>query len=470
MKSKAIGYVRQSTTKQASLAWQEDIIRSEADKRSHRLERIFYDKASGGNSERTGFSLMKESITTKAVDFLYVWRLDRISRNVSDLLDLYDFCSQYGVTIVSIADPITATGDSLARFQISVVGSVAQLQRELIAENQRIGLRRKHDLGLHLTARVPFGYRYISTDQIVIQEEEAEIVRRVYELYLGGIGYKRICSIFAAEGVMVRDNPFRVHNVRSILTNAFYSGYIDNEFGIVKGIHPPIVTREMQDDVRKIQQSRHVKKKDFRRHLLTGKIKCPHCGKNLSIHIVGPSQKSRRYNKLYYYDCSSNSANGKRGCEGIHLRAEKTEAQVVTAVAAFLNDKERLGQIHSKLQQKVAAKKGIHTNKLGNIESRKQAALVSFEKGKLSAKQLENELNRLNQYKADDEAAQSKDELPSAIHLKDLTERIVSLGTVQQMPTVQQYQFFQKVIDWVEIDSQKRVRGIYLKGWKTNIL
>ena len=470
MKSKAIGYVRQSTTKQASLVWQEDIIRSEADKRSHRLERIFYDKASGGNSERTGFSLMKESITTKAVDFLYVWRLDRISRNVSDLLDLYDFCSQYGVTIVSIADPITATGDSMARFQMSVIGSVAQLQRELISENQRIAFRRKHEMGLQLTARVPFGYRYISKDRIVIHEEEAETVNMVYSLYLSGCGYKRICSIFAAEGITVRGNPFRVHNVRGILTNAFYSGYVENEFGNVKGIHPAIVTREMQNDVRKIQQSRHVKKKDFRRHLLTGKIKCPHCGKNLSIHIVGPSQKSRRYNKLYYYDCSSNSANGKRGCEGIHLRAEKTEAQVVTAVAAFLNDKERLGQIHSKLQQKVAAKKGIHTNKLGNIESRKQAALVSFEKGKLSAKQLENELNRLNQYKADDEAAQSKDELPSAIHLKDLTERIVSLGTVQQMPTVQQYQFFQKVIDWVEIDSQKRVRGIYLKGWKTNIL
>ena len=470
MKSKAIGYVRQSTTKQASLVWQEDIIRSEADKRSHRLERIFFDKASGGNSERTGFSLMKESITTKAVDFLYVWRLDRISRNVSDLLDLYDFCSQYGVTIVSIADPITATGDSMARFQMSVIGSVAQLQRELISENQRIAFRRKHEMGLQLTARVPFGYRYISKDRIVIHEEEAETVNMVYSLYLSGCGYKRICSIFAAEGITVRGNPFRVHNVRGILTNAFYSGYVENEFGNVKGIHPAIVTREMQNDVRKIQQSRHVKKKDFRRHLLTGKIKCPHCGKNLSIHIVGPSQKSRRYNKLYYYDCSSNSANGKRGCEGIHLRAEKTEAQVVTAVAAFLNDKERLGQIHSKLQQKVAAKKGIHTNKLGNIESRKQAALVSFEKGKLSAKQLENELNRLNQYKADDEAAQSKDELPSAIHLKDLTERIVSLGTVQQMPTVQQYQFFQKVIDWVEIDSQKRVRGIYLKGWKTNIL
>ena len=470
MKSKAIGYVRQSTTKQASLVWQEDIIRSEADKRSHRLERIFYDKASGGNSERTGFSLMKESITTKAVDFLYVWRLDRISRNVSDLLDLYDFCSQYGVTIVSIADPITATGDSLARFQISVVGSVAQLQRELIAENQRIGLRRKHDLGLHLTARVPFGYRYISTDKIVIQEEEAEIVRRVYELYLGGIGYKRICSIFAAEGVMVRGNPFRVHNVRSILTNAFYSGYIDNEFGIVKGIHPPIVTREMQDDVRKIQQSRHVKKKDFRRHLLTGKIRCPHCGKNLSIHIVGPSRKGRRYNKLYYYICPSNSANGKLSCEGIHLRAEQVEVQAVTAVRDFLNDKERLRQIQNQLNKKIAKVRELKDERTDNIESRKQAALVLFERGKLSAKQLTDELNRLNLYKADDDADQSKDEMPDRVHLKALTHRIVSLGIVQQMPTVQQYQFFQEVIDRIEIDNQKRVLGIYLKGWKTNIV
>ena len=467
--TRAIGYVRQSTTKQASLAWQEDIIRSEADKRSHRLERIFYDKASGGNSERTGFSLMKESITTKAVDFLYVWRLDRISRNVSDLLDLYDFCSQYGVTIVSIADPITATGDSMARFQISVIGSVAQLQRELIAENQRIGLRRKHDLGLHLTARVPFGYRYISTDQIVIQEEEAEIVRRVYELYLGGIGYKRICSIFAAEGVMVRGNPFRVHNVRSILTNAFYSGYIDNEFGIIKGIHPPIVTQEMQDDVRKIQQSRHVKKKDFRRHLLTGKIRCPHCGKNLSIHIVGPSRKGRRYNKLYYYICPSNSANGKLSCEGIHLRAEQIEVQAVTAVRDFLNDKERLRQIQNQLNKKIAKVRERTDERTDNIESRKQAALVLFERGKLSAKQLTDELKRLSLYKADD-ADQSKDELPDRVHLKELTQRIVSLGIVQQMPTVQQYQFFQEVIDRIEIDNQKRVLGIYLKGWKTNIL
>ncbi|CZQ89070.1 recombinase [Trichococcus palustris] len=466
----AIGYIRQSTSKQKSLEWQQDVIQQEAGKRNRQLVHVFHDKASGKNSERTGFSLMKASIATKKYTFLYVWRLDRISRNVSDLLEFHDYCSQYGVIIVSIADPITATGDSMARFQISVIGSVAQLQRELIAENQRIAFRRKHDLGLQLTARVPFGYRYISTDKIVIQEEEAETVRRVYALYLSGSGYKRICSILAAEGIKVRGNPFRVHNVRGILTNAFYSGYIDNEFGNVKGIHPPIVTRKLQNDVGKIQQSRYVKKKDFRRQLLTGKIKCPHCGKNLTIHIVGPSQKSRSYNKLYYYNCPLNSVNGKLACKGIHLRANEIEAQIVTAVIAFLNDKERLGQIQSQLNKKVVKKRDRTGERTESIESRKQAALVAFEKGVFSAKQLADELKRLNQYKAGGEAVQPKDELLDTVRLKELTERIVSLGAVQQMPTVQQYHFFQEVIDRIDIDSQKKVLGIYLKGYKKNIL
>lgn len=93
----------------------------------------------------------------------------------------------------------------MARFQMSVIGSVAQLQREMIAENQRIAFRRKHEMGLQLTARVPFGYRYISKDRIVIHEEEAETVNMVYSLYLSGCGYKRICSIFCSR----RDNGSR---------------------------------------------------------------------------------------------------------------------------------------------------------------------------------------------------------------------------------------------------------------------
>lgn len=470
MKSKAIGYVRQSTTKQASLAWQEDIIRSEADKRSHRLERIFYDKASGGNSERTGFSLMKESITTKAVDFLYVWRLDRISRNVSDLLDLYDFCSQYGVTIVSIADPITATGDSLARFQISVVGSVAQLQRELIAENQRIGLRKKHEMGFHLSARVPFGYRYYTKDKIVIADDEAETVITVYNLYIDGSGYKKICSRLSSKGLLFRGKPFKVHNVRNILTNPFYSGYIENEFGRVQGSHSPIVTPEMQAAVQQIQKSRRVVKKDFRRNLLQRKIKCPYCGTRLSTHVIKPNRKNRRYQQLYYYNCSTNTTNGKLGCHGIHVQTETIEARVLAAITDFLLNNEQLNQIQNRINEKNSHRKLRQNQRIVDRHAQKQAAMASFEKGAFSADQLKNELIRLNEVGSHTEETTQEDKLPDNVHLKEITERLNALGTVQKMPTTQQYQFFQEVIDWIEIDSEKNVVGIYLRGWQYNIL
>ena len=470
MKSKAIGYVRQSTTKQASLEWQEDIIRSEVLKRSHCLEFVFSDKASGKDSERTGFSLMKENIANKSVTFLYVWRLDRISRNVSDILEFYDYCSQNGVTIVSIADPITATSDSMARFQISVVGSVAQLQRELIAENQRIGLRKKHEMGFHLSARVPFGYRYYTKDKIMILDDEAETVRTVYDLYVNGSGYKKICSRLSSKGILFRGNPFKVHNVRNILTNPFYSGYIENEFGRVRGSHPPIVTSEMQDAVQQIQKSRRVVKKDFRRNLLQKKIKCPYCGNRLSNHVIKPNRKNRRYQKLYYYNCSTNTTNGKLGCHGIHVRTETIEARVLAAITNFLLNNEQLIHIQNRINEKNSQRKFRQNQRIVDRHAQKQAAMASFEKGAFSAEQLKNELIRLNEVGSYTEETAQEDKLPDNVHLKEITERLNALGTVQKMPTTQQCQFFQELIDWIEIDSEKNVVGIYLRGWQYNIL
>ena len=437
MKSKAIGYVRQSTTKQASLEWQEDIIRSEVLKRSHCLEFVFSDKASGKDSERTGFSLMKENIANKSVTFLYVWRLDRISRNVSDILEFYDYCSQNGVTIVSIADPITATSDSMARFQISVVGSVAQLQRELIAENQRIGLRKKHEMGFHLSARVPFGYRYYTKDKIMILDDEAETVRTVYDLYVNGSGYKKICSRLSSKGILFRGNPFKVHNVRNILTNPFYSGYIENEFGRVRGSHPPIVTSEMQDAVQQIQKSRRVVKKDFRRNLLQKKIKCPYCGNRLSNHVIKPNRKNRRYQKLYYYNCSTNTTNGKLGCHGIHVRTETIEARVLAAITNFLLNNEQLIHIQNRINEKNSQRKFRQNQRIVDRHAQKQAAMASFEKGAFSAEQLKNELIRLNEVGSYTEETAQEDKLPDNVHLKEITERLNALGTVQKMPTTQ---------------------------------
>ena len=469
-KTRAIGYIRQSTQKQKSLAWQQQALEEESDKRNNQMIRIFYDKGSGKSMDRPGLRMLKDCIRAGNIDFLYVWRLDRISRKVTDLISLYDFCAQYGVAIISISDPLGDSNDAMTKFQLSVIGSVAELYRGLISENQRIAYRQKHQMGLPLTAKVPFGYRYMNATNITIDSEEAAVVKRIYKLYLSGIGYKKMCTIFAEEGLFYRGNPFKTHNIRGVLTNKFYTGYIENEFGLVKGKHPAIISEELQKKVIEIQRAKHVIQKDYRRNILRGKIRCPYCRKNLSLHVVYPHKPSRRYKKIYYYICSSYTANGKSACKGIHLNAEQIEREVTTAMARFLQNEQLLEQIQNKIHQKLSIKKNKIDGDIAGIKKRKQDALIMFEKGRFSAEQLTEELTRLNRYVKIDEGSPSNELMPDAVQRKELGSRIALLGKVQKMPTVQQYQFFQEIIERIEVNEYKEILGIYLKGWDQNIL
>ncbi len=469
-KTRAIGYIRQSTQKQKSLAWQQQALEEESDKRNNQMIRIFYDKGSGKSMDRPGLRMLKDCIRAGNIDFLYVWRLDRISRKVADLLSLYDFCAQYDVAIISISDPLGDSNDAMTKFQLSVIGSVAELYRGLISENQRIAYRQKHQMGLPLTAKVPFGYRYMNATNVTIDSEEAAVVKRIYKLYLSGIGYKKMCTILAEEGLLYRGNPFKTHNIRGVLTNKFYTGYIENEFGLVKGKHPAMISEELQKKVSEIQRAKHVIQKDYRRNILRGKIRCPYCRKNLSLHVVYPHKPSRRYKKIYYYICSSYTANGKSACKGIHLNAEQIEREVTTAMARFLQNEQLLEQIQNKIHQKLSIKKNKIDEDIAGIKKRKQDALIMFEKGRFSAEQLTEELTRLNRYVKIDEGSPSNELMLDAVQRKELGSRIAVLGKVQKMPTGQQYQFFQEIIDHVEVNENKEILGIYLKGWDRNIL
>lgn len=469
-KNRAIGYIRQSTQKQKSLAWQQQTLEEESDKRNHQMSRIFYDKGSGKSMDRPGIRMLKDCIRAGNIDFLYVWRLDRVSRKVTDLLSLYDFCVQYGVAIISIADPLGDSNDAMTKFQLSVIGSVAELYRELIAENQHIAYRQKHQMGLPLTAKVPFGYRYVNATNVTIDSEEAFVVKRIYKLYLSGIGYKKMCTIFAEEGLLCRGNPFKIHNIRGVLTNKFYTGYIENEFGLAKGKHPAIISKEIQLRVNEIQRSKHVVQKDFRRNILRRKIRCPYCGKRLSLHIAYPHRASRKYKKIYYYSCSSYTANGRIACEGIHLNAEKIEREVTTVLERFLQNRQLLEKIKNNMQQKISFEKAKADEDLAGINKRKQDALIMFEKGRISAEQLTEELTRLKRFTKVEEIIPSDKLITDVVHRQELGNRIAVLGKVQKMPTVQQYQFFQEIIDRIEVSEYKEIIGVYLKGWSQNIL
>jgi DNA invertase Pin-like site-specific DNA recombinase len=125
-----IGCARVSTDDQ-ELALQEDELRRVG------CQRIFTDKTSGTKSDRPGLAAALSHL--RAGDVLVVWKLDRLGRTVKGLVDLVGELSGRGVQFRSLTDGID-TMTPAGRFFFHVMASLAQMERELIAERTRAGL------------------------------------------------------------------------------------------------------------------------------------------------------------------------------------------------------------------------------------------------------------------------------------------------------------------------------------------
>ena len=125
-----IGYARVSTDEQ-SLDVQLDALRQVG------CERVFTDKASAAKTHRPGLSEAQSHL--RAGDLLVVWKLDRLGRSVKGLVDLVGALDQQGVQFRSLTDGIDTTTPH-GRFFFHMMASLAQMERELIAERTKAGL------------------------------------------------------------------------------------------------------------------------------------------------------------------------------------------------------------------------------------------------------------------------------------------------------------------------------------------
>ena len=125
-----IGYARVSTEDQ-SLDLQLDALRQAG------CERVFTDQASAVKPHRPGLSEARSHL--REGDVLVVWKLDRLGRSVKGLVDLVGELAQQGVQFRSVTDGIDTTTPN-GRFFFHMMASLAQMERELIAERTKAGL------------------------------------------------------------------------------------------------------------------------------------------------------------------------------------------------------------------------------------------------------------------------------------------------------------------------------------------
>ncbi len=125
-----IGYARVSTEDQ-SLDAQLDALKQAG------CERVFTDRASGAKTHRPGLAKVRSHL--RAGDILVIWKLDRLGRTVKGLVDFVAELTEGGVQFRSVTDGIDTTTPT-GRFFFHVMASLAQMERELIAERTKAGL------------------------------------------------------------------------------------------------------------------------------------------------------------------------------------------------------------------------------------------------------------------------------------------------------------------------------------------
>lgn len=197
---------------------------------------IFEDEGfSGGNLNRPDFQKMMHSVRTRQFRAIIVYRLDRISRNISDFAGLIDELTKLDVSFVSIREQFD-TGTPMGRAMMFIISVFSQLERETIAERIRDNMRELAKTGRWLGGVTPTGFASESVStvtvdgktrkscQLMVIPREIETIRQIFDLY------SETDSLTMTEAELLRrrvfsknGRPFTRYTLKVILRNPVYA-------------------------------------------------------------------------------------------------------------------------------------------------------------------------------------------------------------------------------------------------------
>lgn len=270
-------YRRVSTDKQAdegySLDVQQERLRGYSQTFSNVREVRDYmdDGYSGSSLDRPGIRRLIQDIQAGEITHVVVVKLDRLSRSQKDTLHLIeDVMIPANVAFISIMESFN-TDTAFGRAMVGILSVFAQLERENIFERTRGGMQKRVEKGYWPGGgRTPYGYDYDPTQGVLVPNEQAELVRCIYDRYLAGDSMQAI-----ADQLDLKYEKL-VYNILTRKSNAGYIVYNGEEY---KGLHQPIVSLDTYDRAMELLARRSAARLVTKTsHLLTGLCRCGSCG------------------------------------------------------------------------------------------------------------------------------------------------------------------------------------------------
>jgi len=295
---------------------------------------------SGGSMDRPALQKLLADVQARRIHVIVVYKVDRLTRSLADFAKLVETFDKHEVSFVSVTQSFNTT-TSMGRLTLNVLLSFAQFEREVTGERIRDKISASKKKGMWMGGVVPLGYR-VEDRALRIVEDHAEIVRSLFRRYLEAGSVVRLKQQLDAEDFRV---PIRIDgagrstggglfsrgHVYKLLSNPIYVGRIAHKGQVHEGQHPPIVTRDLWDEV---QQS-------LRDHLGAARTKRTRQSSDAllagKLYDDGGNRMSptwaRKESKRWRYYVSQAALQGEKSKAGSILRVPAADVETLVAEA-----------------------------------------------------------------------------------------------------------------------------------------
>jgi len=311
---------------------------------------VYADQGITGFSEnRPELQRMLSDARAGKIDMIITKSISRFARNTVTLLKYVRELKDMGVGVLFEENNIY-TLSSEGEMMLSVLASFAQEESRSMSENNKWTCRKKFERGELMINTTRFmGYDKGENGELIINEAEAVIVRRIFDMYLSGAGAHTIAKILNEEGITtVTGSAWHASTIMGMLRNEKYKGdcllqkyytpehkrvSVKNKGQLkqyyVSDNHEAIIASEDWENVQQLieynRQKRGIKMGDTvyqNRYPNSHKMICPYCGKYFRRRLV--------YGKKVEWICATYIHKGKTACKGIRLKETELAGRVFT--------------------------------------------------------------------------------------------------------------------------------------------
>ena len=373
--------------------------------------KIYADKAISGTStdNREEFLKMIKDSKSDLFDYVIVHKLDRFARNRYDQAIFEKKLNDNNVKIISVLEQFNDSPESV--ILKSVLTGMSEYFSLNLSREVKKGKNENFENCQHIGGTPPLGLDVDKETKLyIINEEEAEIVRLIFQLALEGNGYGKITDILNKRGFLSkRKKPFGKGGIRDLLRNEKYIGtYImgkKDRKGKATGtekrkedVIPAIIDKNVFFTVQEmLNKKRSIRKSNAKvDYLLTGFMKCACGGK-----FTGVGYKKGRNQKYNYYGCT-NKKRKINDCDSTDIRKEVIEELVFNTIKHEIFREDRIDFFINELKNKintqnenfeVLSKK--NNQAILNIKNKKEKLLGLFLDSHISEEEFKMKNNKL---------------------------------------------------------------------------